>query len=510
MRESATPIRKRNRTGYFREYRARRAALRSEGGLLPFQSAFVSAVCRKERPPEIAGLSCPRGNGKSWLCGGLVARSLTPGDPLFEAGVENILVSSSTNQARIVLEFTRSFLADEDGYRWRNDGVVHLASRARVRIVSSDARRALGLGANVRIIIADEPGAWSPIQGRRLFDAMLTSLGKRKTQIIVVGTLAPAPLTGPASWWPQFISAGSGDGRHVALLQADPDKWTDFQEVLRVNPVAAINSYLRRTLEREHAAALASERAARTFRQFRLNIPGEPVESQPLITTAEWERVCARPVQPCEGKPVIGVDLGGTRSWSAAAGVWPSGRIEAWAIAPGVPSLADQEREDQVTEGTYSELVRSGGLTVDECQHVPGVGRLLSRIWPWEPAAIVCDNYRAAELYEVVLGRGVRVIERARSGGEATSNIQSLRSLLLDSEAGVSEASRALLGAAFEQINLVIDTGGGTRVAKVDRKRSRDDAAAALLLAAGEQARRPAPVALKCAVISREGAVTWF
>ena len=208
MREGVAQIRKRNRTAYMREFRARRAVIRDKGGLLPFQSAFVAAVCRKERPPEIAGLSCPRANGKSWLAGALVARSLTPGDPLFEAGVENILVSSSTNQARIVLEFARSALGESDGYRWRNDGVLHLESRARVRIVSSDARRALGLGANVRLIIADEPGAWSPIQGRRLFDAMLTSLGKRKTQIIVVGTLAPAPLTGPASFWPQFISAG--------------------------------------------------------------------------------------------------------------------------------------------------------------------------------------------------------------------------------------------------------------------------------------------------------------
>ena len=78
-----------HRIGYMRDYRAKRAVLRAAGGLLPFQSAFVSAVCRKERPPEIAALSCPRGNGKSWLCGGLVARSLTPGDPLFEAGVEN-------------------------------------------------------------------------------------------------------------------------------------------------------------------------------------------------------------------------------------------------------------------------------------------------------------------------------------------------------------------------------------------------------------------------------------
>ena len=66
-----------------------------------------------------------------------MARSLTPDDPLFEAGVENILVSSSTNQARIVLEFARAALGrGRKSYRWRNEGVTHLESRARVRIVS--------------------------------------------------------------------------------------------------------------------------------------------------------------------------------------------------------------------------------------------------------------------------------------------------------------------------------------------------------------------------------------
>ena len=438
-----------------------------------------------------------------------MARSITPGDALFEPGVENILVSSSTNQARIVLEFARQALGEVEGYRWRNDGVTHLESRARVRIVSSDARRALGLGANVRIIIADEPGAWSPIQGRRLWDAMLTSLGKRRTQIIIVGTLAPAPLTGPASWWPQLVAEGSGDGRHVALLQAAPAKWRDFSEVLRVNPVSSINPFLRETLEREHRAALKSERAARTFKQFRLNIPGEAVESQPLITAAEWERVCARPVPPCEGRPVVGVDLGGNRSWSAAAALWPNGRIESFAVAPGRPSLADQEREDQVAEGTYTELVRSGGLTVDAGRAVPSVERLLSRVWPWEPAALVSDPYRSAELHQVVGGRA-RVIERARSGGEATSNVQSLRALLLDTRAGATETSRALLAAAWAQTNLVISNDGLTKVTKLDQRRSRDDAAAALLLAAGEQARRPAPVELRGAHISKSGEVTWL
>ena len=87
---------------YMRDYRAQVAARAVDGGLLPFQAGFVAAVTRQDRPPEIAALSCPRAQGKSWLCGKLVARSLTPDDPLFEPGVENILVSASTNQARIV------------------------------------------------------------------------------------------------------------------------------------------------------------------------------------------------------------------------------------------------------------------------------------------------------------------------------------------------------------------------------------------------------------------------
>ena len=329
-----------SRAAYFREYRAKRAASLSEGGLMPFQQRFVDAVCRVNSPPDIAALSVPRGNGKSWLCGKMVARSITPGDPLFDEGVENVLVAASRAQAGIVLEFVRAALGESKKYRWRIDGVEHLDSRTRVRIVSSDARRALGLGANVRLIVCDEPGAWSPTAGRRLWDAITTALGKRKMTVVAVGTLAPAPLTGPASWWHGFVASGSGEGRHVSLLQADAEKWESFDEVLRVNPLAAINPILRRTLEREHTAALASDRTSRTFKQYRLNIPGDPVDTQPLITTAEWARVVDRPVPECEGAPIVGLDLGGTRSWSAAAAIWPSGRIESWAIAPGGAEFA--------------------------------------------------------------------------------------------------------------------------------------------------------------------------
>ena len=43
-----------SRAAYMREYRARKAVERDKDGLLPFQSAFVAAVCRQDRPPVIA------------------------------------------------------------------------------------------------------------------------------------------------------------------------------------------------------------------------------------------------------------------------------------------------------------------------------------------------------------------------------------------------------------------------------------------------------------------------
>ena len=96
-----------------------------------------------------------------------------------------------------------------------------------------------------------------------------------------------------------------------------------------------------------------------------------------------------------------------------------------------MPSLAAQERDDHVADDSYVELVNSGGLSVDIGRAVPSVELLLARVWKWEPLSLVADGYRAAELHKAVQGR-VRIIERGRGHGESTSNVQALRSLLLD------------------------------------------------------------------------------
>ena len=495
---------------YMRSYRAKQAI--SRGGYLSFQQKFLDALCRQNDPPDVCSLSIGRGNGKSWLAGKILARSISPGDQLFVSGAENVLLAASREQAGIVLGFVKDFLEGCDGYRWRIGGVTHVETGTAIKIISSDSKRALGLGARTRFIVADEPSAWPKTAGLRLWNAVLGSLGKNRTQLVVIGTLAPSPTSGPGAWWPDHIAEGCGDGRYTLLIAADPERWRDWSEVERVNPCMAVNPFLKRRIEREYKRALVSERAAVPFRQYRLNIGGsESTGEQALISESEWQRVCARPIPPREGAPTIGVDLGGNKSWSAACAVFGL-RIElkAWCFSSGNRlHLEDQEAADQVPTGTYQELMKAGGLSIDAGRAVPSVALLLERIWDWGPAAIVCDNYRAPELHQVVAGR-TRVIEKARSGGEATSNIQALRSLLIDKPSGATMESRALLGAAWVQTAFIIDNAGLSKVVKRDQKRSRDDAAQALILAAGEQARRPAPVKWRAAAISASGKVTWY
>lgn len=42
------------------------------------------------------------------------------------------------------------------------------------------------------------------------------------------------------------------------------------------------------------------------------------VFAEVLVTTADWKRVEAREVPPRKGHPIVGLDLGSERSWSAA------------------------------------------------------------------------------------------------------------------------------------------------------------------------------------------------
>ena len=486
--------------------RARKAVLKF--GLLPYQREFLAAVTRRDNRPELAAISVGRGNGKTFLAGTLLARALKPSDdPLFVSGSESVLVSASRPMAALTLEAARLVLGDDPAFRWRRDGVEHLKTRTRCRLLSSDSRRAYGLGSAMNLAVLDEPGSFAPTSGERLWRALLGSLGKNASaRILACGTLAPGAIGG---WWQSFVEAGSGPGKHVQLIQGSETTWRSWDAVLVANPCTAINDNLVRTLKREHDEALQNDRAASAFLRFRMNVNApEVTHAQPVLTAEELDRVYARPVPPRTGRPIIGCDLGAGRSWSACAGLWPdSGRVELWVVASGDRSLQTMETEDQQAGGAYVDLATQGGLIQDPGKAVPGIPALLERVWEWGPSAIIADAFRLDELRQVVGGR-VPVVPRSRSYQEAGADVQVLRSRLLDSTAGVAVEGRGLLRHACEQTRLVINAGG-VKLQKKSERRSRDDVLSALLLACGEAARRPVQVVQRVAVV-RAGHVRWL
>ena len=222
--------------------------------LRPFQQRFVRAATAPG--VHLAALSLPRGNGKSWLAARIVERVLTPGDPLFRAGTESVLCAASIEQARIVFRFAREELEPTGRYRFLDShtriGIVHVETNTRLRVIGSNGRTAMGL-VGCPWVIADEPGAWETIGGQLVHDAIETAKGKPGSplRVVYIGTLAPAV----GGWWHDLVADGSHASTYVQALQGDPDKWDQWPEIRRCNPLTAISADFRRKLLEERDAA---------------------------------------------------------------------------------------------------------------------------------------------------------------------------------------------------------------------------------------------------------------
>ena len=293
-------------------------ALRHRVKVLPFHAQWIGATFSDDI--QISALSCPRGSAKSWIVGQLAALGLRPGSPLFQLGIETLVVSASLEQSRIILGFVREALEDvHDDYRWLDSGqrlaVTHKDSGTKLRVLSSSGKRAMGLS-QFHTIYADEPGSYEVRGGALMWDALRQSLGKLPGQrLVLIGTRAPAE---DGSWWPSLLDGGSGQGTHVTVLSApDGEQWDAWSTIRKVNPLVMHNASLRKTILRERDDARRDESQRPAFEAYRLNSQVE-VYKDMLIPADAWRRVETRDVPPREGRPLVGLDLGAERSWSAA------------------------------------------------------------------------------------------------------------------------------------------------------------------------------------------------
>ena len=276
-----------------------------------------------------------------------------------------------------------------------------------------------------------------------------------------IGTLAPAT----SGWWRDLTDDDSHGSTYDHALQGNPETWDSWHTIRKVNPLSNVSPEFRKKLLEERDAARADTRLKARFMSYRLNVPTGD-ESTVLLTVDDWQRVLDREVPERRGRPITLVYPGGGRAWSAATAIYPNGRVEAIAVAPGLPAIDEQERRDRVPSGTYRKLVESGRLRIAEGLRVQPPKRLVqAMVGEWgRPEVIICDRFRLAELQDCV--DGIPVHPRVSRWSEAASDIRALRKVAADGPLSCAESSRLLITVSLSAAMVKNDNQGNTRLQK--------------------------------------------
>lgn len=479
--------------------------------LANFQRNFVKVAFSKG--VTVGVLSIGRGNAKTALSAGLALAELVGAlEENPQPNREIIFAARNRDQARIAFNFVLGYingLPEED----RAQFTIRRGSKLEIefggnggglaRCIAADGKSILG-GAPT-LAIMDERAAWEREKGDNLENAILSGLGKRDGRALIISTSA-ADDTNTFSRWLDEPPPGSYVQEHRPPFGLPAD---DLESLLLANPGAAegIGSTPDWLLSAAKTAIARGGAALSSFRNLNRNERVSIENRSVLVTVDEWlsAEVAPDDLPPREGPCVLGVDLGGSRSMSAAAFYWPdTGRLEALGSFPAFPSLADRGASDAVA-GRYVEMHERGELSVMGENTVPPglwLAEIVRQLDGIQPACIVGDRFRHAEFVEAMNGAGlgrVPFIWRGFGWKDGAEDIERFRRALFDGEVKVTPS--LLLRFAFADAVTLIDPAGNAKLAK-GRTLGRIDAAAASVLAVAQGARmRAAP--------ARKARATW-
>nr|MCS5603196.1 hypothetical protein [Paracoccus sp. (in: a-proteobacteria)] len=221
------------------------------------------------------------------------------------------------------------------------------------RCIAADGKSILG-GAPT-LALMDERAAWEREKGDNLENAILSGLGKRDGRALIISTSAPDDAN-TFSRWLDEPPPGTYVQEHRPAFGLPAD---DLESLLEANPgaVEGIGSSPEWLVAQAKRAIARGGSALSSFRNLNRNERVSTEDRSVLVTVDERLSAEVDPDQmPArEGPCVLGVDLGGSRSMSAAAFYWPeTGRLEALGTFPSNPGLADRGAADSVS-GRYVE-----------------------------------------------------------------------------------------------------------------------------------------------------------
>lgn len=462
--------------------------------LAPFQQRYIEGALADDTANAV--LSIGRGNGKSAITAGLALGGLL-GIWDTQPRREIIAAARTRDQGRIIWDFVAGFASslppDIQGkliYRraprleieYTGDGGGHV-----FRVIAADGKSALG-GAPTMAIL-DERGHWAADRGDELEHALLSGLGKRSGWAFLISTSASDDAHSFSRWIDDPLPGTYvQEHRPAPGLPAD-----DAESLLIANPGAphGIGSSLD-WLEAQAKRAIA--RGGSSLTSFRLYNRNERVSGEArdmLITLDEWLN-CETDTLPLrQGGVVIGIDLGGSASMTAAAFYWPeTGRLECVGTFPSMQGLLDRGQSDGVA-GRYVEIQDRSELSVlgDKTVPVaPWLVEVMRHVEDQPILALTMDRYKQAELGEAISRAGIRapLVWRGQGFRDGGEDAERFRRAAFDGQ--VKAKPSPLLRSAFADTVCLRDPANNIKIAKA-RSTGRIDAAAASVLAVAQGAR---------------------
>ena len=375
-------------------------------------------------------LSCARKNIKSSGCAVLALAFLV--GPLRSLGWRGCVASLSKEKANELrkhieaiavasklqgLTFKRS---PQPGYVESETGVFDVLS----------ADKNAGAAAGYDLVLLDELGLF-PERARDLVSGLRSSISARNGRVIALSVKGFSPLL------KEMIDAKGKTNTAVHLYEAPDDCDIDDRAAWHAaNPGLAAGlkslSYMKDEVER--VSATPSDEP--DFRAFELNQGLDPSAEMILVPSdLKGCIVAASELPDRRGPCVIGLDIGESRSGTAAAIIWPdTGRAEFRFAFGDVPKLKERQRRDNAP---YVEMARRGELKLYPGRIVPVgpfLGDLIADLKGQRVAMLAGDYYKQAEAEDVLDKAGVtwpREFRRAGRGPQGGRDVRGFQRLVV-------------------------------------------------------------------------------
>lgn len=355
-----------------------------------------------------------------------------------------------------------------------------------LEVLAADGSRT-GHASNADIVWLDEAGALTENQ-RPLWNAMYSAMGARNGKMLCLGNQREGPMFAelekrgkidPRAHWVRYSAPGDCD-------PLDEDVWE------LANPgLGSIKS-----LEYMRGKALDAEISPANmtyFMSFDLNMDVDPARAT-IVTVGQW-RECIDEAADLRGEPVVlGIDLGGSVSMSAAVAIGvETGAMRMWAAFSSIPDILSRGRQDGV-DNTYVLMQNAGELRLYAGEHVQPsefitdvLGDLAVMRCPI--LAVGADRYRRAELAQGLMGAGARVNVDWRgvgAGADGVFDIMAFQRLVFERELR-TRSSLGMVNAILHS-HIETDSNNNPKLMK-NKSRGRIDLLSAGVLAAGLLAR---------------------